>query len=88
MVKIKERIVPKWMKKVPGLNWYKIQYSDDGVKRNGTWYNYESKKDLTITDGLTGIYHVMYGGETIKIIKLLKNTNKFVQRYMKSHPRG
>lgn len=79
---------PKWMKKVPGLNWYKVKYSDDGIKRNGTWYNYDSGMDLTITDGLSGVYHVMYSGRTIKVTKNLKDANDFVQTFMRTHPRG
>ena len=67
------------MKGIP-KHWFKHSNQDTA------FYNAKDNyHTLSISDGLIGIYHVMYHGKTLKVFKSKSNSISYTKNYMRKH---
>jgi len=49
------------------------------------FYNLKDNKDLIITDGLTGVYHVIYNGGGLEVFDTYPQALSYAKKYMRNH---
>ncbi len=57
-------------------------------KKNESIYFINAKdnyNDLIITDGLIGVYHIIYNGKGLKVVKTKKQALAYAKSYMRKH---
>ena len=66
-------------------HWF-IQKGKKGKNQPIEFYNAKDHYNtLHISDGLTGVYHIMYDGSTLKVVKTKSQALRFAKAYMRKH---